>query len=164
MGSSSDEGLAWPCVMCVSSMDLKDNKERARRRLVGGLSFMWLIHISTAPPGSLICIANQGYTVLGGGGCVCGGGGESSFLKHPLWLVSQPLIFLSVFLFPVFGSTPSCPVLYLPCSRSDREIHTWRTLSVGYCMFTSRHQHIHSPPHCDSHLTSTSQPWPPSNR
>lgn len=29
--------------------------------------------------------------------------------------VSQPLIFFSVFLFLVFGSTPSCPVLYLRC-------------------------------------------------
>lgn len=67
--------------------------------------------------------------------------------------VSRPLLSLSIFLFPVFGSTPSCPVLYLPCPCSDREIHTWRTLSVGYCMFTSRHQHIHSVPHCDSHLS-----------
>ncbi|XP_014915020.1 receptor-type tyrosine-protein phosphatase T-like isoform X3 [Poecilia latipinna] len=32
-----------------------------------------------------------------------------------------------------------------------REIHTWRTLSVGYCMFTFRHEHIHSVAHCDSH-------------
>ena len=68
--------------------------------------------------------------------------------------VSRPLLSLSIFLFPVFGSTPSCPVLYLPCPCSDREIHTWRTLSVGYCMFTSRHQHIHSVPHCDSHLSA----------
>lgn len=66
--------------------------------------------------------------------------------------VSHPLMSLSIFLLPVFGSTPSCPVLYLPCPCSDREIHTWRTLSVGYCMFISRHQHIHSVPHCDSHL------------
>lgn len=66
---------------------------------------------------------------------------------------SQPLMSISIFLFPVFGSTPSRPVLYLPCPCSDREIHTWRTLSVGYCMFISRHQRIHSVPHCDSHLT-----------
>lgn len=58
--------------------------------------------------------------------------------------VSRPFMFLSIFLLPVFGSTPSCPVLYLPCPCSDREIHTWRTLSVGYCMFASRHDHIHS--------------------
>lgn len=66
--------------------------------------------------------------------------------------VSRPFMSLSIFLFPVFGSTPSCPVLYLPCSCSDREIHTWRTLSVGYCMFISKHECINSVPHCDSHL------------
>lgn len=70
---------------------------------------------------------------------------------------SQPLMSISIFLFPVFGSTPSRPVLYLPCPCSDREIHTWRTLSVGYCMFISRHQRIHSVPHCDSHLTFPGQ-------
>lgn len=66
--------------------------------------------------------------------------------------VSRPLMSLSIFLFPVFGSTPSCPALYLPCPCSDREIHTWRTLSVGYCMFTSSHQRIHSFPHWNYHL------------
>lgn len=64
-----------------------------------------------------------------------------------------PFMSLSIFLFPAFGSTPSCPVLYLPCPCSNREIHTWRTLSVGYCMFISRHQHIHYVAYCDSHLT-----------
>lgn len=56
-----------------------------------------------------------------------------------------------ILLFPVFGSTPSCPTLYPPCPCSDREIHTWRTLSVGYCMFTSRHR-VHIIPDCDSCL------------
>lgn len=79
---------------------------------------------------------------------------QISHKQTSLTRVSRPLMSLSIFLFPVFGSTPSCPALYLPCPCSDREIHTWRTLSVGYCMFTSRHQHVHSVPHCDSHLAS----------
>ncbi|XP_031734330.1 receptor-type tyrosine-protein phosphatase T, partial [Anarrhichthys ocellatus] len=45
--------------------------------------------------------------------------------------LSCPIMSLSIFLFPVFGSSPSCPALYPPCPFSDREIHTWRTLSVG---------------------------------
>lgn len=77
-----------------------------------------------------------------------------------LWLWSlAPFMSLSI-LRPGFGSAPSRPAPYLPScpSCSDREIHTWRTLSVGYRMFPSPHCLSSSTSLVSSRFSSTSFP------